>query len=243
MLAPLLRRPPPDSTLVVEAGNLLKGSALRATFETAPNAVSVECYLDERRSLISLIDAEAREAGLTVSREAREYLLALLGSDRLTTRGEVVKLMLYAAGAGTIEVADVEAIVANAAPSGLEALIDLALLGDLAGVERASRRFFADGGDAGLLVIRLVSRVTLLHRIRLEMEAGKGFDGAMQGQFLPPSVRAALAKQAERWTSAALGKRLPAVQSVAARVRRDPRLAPAIATRMLWTLARAPVNR
>jgi len=224
---PLLRRPPQDCTLVVEAGNLQKGSPLRSAFETSANAVSVECYPDERRSLVSLIDAEAREAGF----------------DRLTTRSEVVKLMLYAAGAGTIEVADVEAIVADAAPSGLEAVIDHALLGDLAGVERASGRFFADGGDAGLLVIRLVSRVVLLHRIRLEMEAGKGLEAAMQGQFLPPSARAALAKQAERWTSAALGRRLPAVQTVAARVRRDPRLGQAMATRALWTLARAQIKR
>ena len=208
LLEPLFRRPPEDCTVVVEAGNLPKGSSLRVAFETAANAVSVECYPDERRALVSLIDAEAREAGLTVTREAREYLLALLGSDRLTTRSEVVKLMLYAAGAGTIEVADVEAIVADAAPSGLDALIDHALGGDMTGVEQASLRFFADGGDAGFLVIRLVSRVTLLHRIRLEMEAGRGFEAASQSQFMPPSARAALARQAERWTAAALGKRL-----------------------------------
>jgi len=243
LFEPLFHRPPQDCTLVVEAGNLTKGSALRVAFETAANAVSVECYPDERRALVALIDAEAQKAGLNVTREAREYLLALLGSDRLTTRSEVVKLMLYAAGAGTIEVTDVEAIVADAAPSGLDALIDHSLLGDVAGVERASSRFFADGGDAGFLVIRLVARITLLHRIRLEMEAGKGIEGAMQGQFLPPSARAALAKQAERWTSGALGKRLPAIQAVAARTRRDPRLGQAMAMRALWALARSPGNR
>ena len=242
-LAPLLRSPPPDNAMVVEAGNLPKTSSLRATFETAANAASVECYPDERRSLSSLIDAESSRAGVTLTREAREHLLGLLGSDRLTTRGEIAKLMLYAAGARTIEAADVEAIVADAAPSGLDALIDHALLGDLAGVERASGRFFAEGGDADFLVMRLVSRVLLLHRIRLDMDRGKGFEAAMQGQFLPPSARAALARQAERWTAAALGRRLPAIQAVAARTRRDPRLAQAIATRALWTLAKASVNR
>src|ERR1700722_17501686 len=243
LFEPLLRRPPQDCTVVVEAGNLPKGSPLRVAFETAANAVAVECYPDERRALVSLVDAEAQRAGLNVSRDAREYLLALLGSDRLTTRSEVVKLMLYAASASTIEVEDVEAIVADAAPSGLDSVIDHALLGDLAGVERASGRFFADGGDADFLVMRLVSRIVLLHRIRLEMEAGKGLEAALQGQFLPPAARAALAKQAERWTSSALGRRLPAIRTVAARVRRDPRLGQAAATRALWTLARAPVNR
>jgi DNA polymerase-3 subunit delta len=207
------------------------------------NAVAVECYPDERRSLVSLIDAEAREAGLNVSRDAREYLLALLGSDRLTTRSEVAKLMLYAAGAATIEVEDVEAIVADAAPSGLDALIDHALLGDFTGVERASFRFFADGGDAEVVIMRLVSRMGLLHRIRLEMETGKGFEAALQGQFLPPAARAALARQAERWSPGALGKRLPAIRAAAARARRDPRLARAAAMRALWALARSTGNR
>jgi DNA polymerase III subunit delta len=243
LFEPLLRRPPQDCTVIVEAGNLPKGSPLRVAFETAANAVAVECYPDDRRALVSLIDAEAQRAGLNVSRDAREYLLALLGSDRLTTRSEVVKLMLYAAGAATIEVEDVEAIVADAAPSGLDALIDHALLGDFTGVERASFRFFADGGDAEVVIMRLVSRMGLLHRIRLEMETGKGFEAALQGQFLPPAARAALARQAERWNSGALGKRLPAIRAVAARARRDPRLARAAAMRALWALARSPGNR
>jgi DNA polymerase-3 subunit delta len=243
LFEPILRRPPQDCTVIVEAGNLPKGSPLRVAFETAANAAAVECYPDERRALASLIDAEAQRAGLNVSRDAREYLLALLGSDRLTTRSEVVKLMLYAAGAAMIEVEDVGAIVADAAPSGLDALIDHALLGDLAGVERAAFRFFADGGDAEVVIMRLVSRMGLLHRIRLEMETGKRFEAALQGQFLPPAARAALARQAERWTSGALGKRLPAVRAVAARARRDPRLARAAAMRVLWALAKSPGNR
>jgi len=244
-IEPLLLRPPSDSTLVVEAGSLPKSSPLRLAFESAKNAVAIECHPDDSRALGALVDGEAREAGLSLTPEARQYLLALIGSDRLISRAEVAKLMLYAAGSETIEAADVEAIVADAAPSEFDAAIDCALLGDIAGVERASGRFFADGGDAGLLVIRLVARVGLLHRIRLEMEQRRSFEAALQANFFPlsPASRAALARQAERWTSAALGQRLPAIQTVAARARRDPRLAPAIAMRALWALATAVKGR
>jgi DNA polymerase-3 subunit delta len=77
-----------------------------------------------------------------------------------------------------------------------------------------------------------------LHKLRLEMERGRPFDAAMQTQYvrISPSGRAALAKQAERWSSSALGKRLAAVSALAARVRRDPRLADVLATRALWSL-------
>ena len=239
VVEPLFARPPGDCTIIVEAGSLKKGTGLRTAFEKADTAASIECYPDDRRSLGPLIEAEARTAGLTIAAEARDYLVSLLGSDRMTTRGEVAKLMLYASGKPRIEVEDIEAIVADAAPSSLDALIDAALLGDMGGLESNGSRYFAEAGDAGLLVIRLVSRLTLLHRLRLEMEHGRTFDAAMQAQYvrLSPAARGALAKQAERWTSAALAKRLAAVATLSARVRRDTRLADVLATRALWSLA------
>jgi DNA polymerase-3 subunit delta len=237
-LAPLFARPPPDCVVIVEAGSLKKGTGLRAAFESADNAASIECYPDDRRVLGALIEAEARAAGLAIAPEARDYLIGFVGSDRLTTRGEIAKLTLYAGGKGRIEVEDVEAIVADAAPFGLDALIDDALMGDMAGLEAGASRYFADGGEASGLVVRLAARLALLHRLRLEMERGRPLEAAMQTQSvrISPSRRTALGKHAERWSSAALGKRLVAVAAVAARVRRDPRLADILATRALWSV-------
>jgi DNA polymerase-3 subunit delta len=239
LFEPLFARPPSDCAIVVEAGNLKKGSPLRTAFESASNAASVECYADDKRALAALIEAEAREARLAIAPEARDYLASLLGTDRMTSRGEVAKLMLYAAGSGKVEVADIEAIVTDAAPAEVDAAIDQALLGNVREVETTAGRFFADGGDAGFLLIRLAARVTLLHRIRLEMDAGRSFDGAAQALFvrLSKEGRDALARQARLWSAAALGRRLPAIQTVAARGRRDARLARALATRALWALA------
>jgi DNA polymerase-3 subunit delta len=236
---PLFARPPIDCVVIVEAGSLKKGTALRSAFEKSDAAASVECYPDDRRTLGPLIEAEARAAGMTIAPEARESLMALLGADRGSTRGEIAKLMLYARGQSRIELADVEAIVAEAAPSSLDATIDAALLGDVAGLETGAQRFFADGGEVGFLVVRLTQRVTLLHRLRLEMERGKLFEAALQAAPSPrmsPSARAALAKQAERWTAASLARRLPALATLSGRVRRNPRLAEPLALRALWAL-------
>ena len=244
-LTPLLARPPVDCTIVVEAGALKRGAALRNAFEKADNAASIECYPDDKRTLGPLIDAEARAAGLSIAPEARDYLVSLLGSDRGATRGEIAKLTLYARGKHRIEIEDVEAIVADAAPSTLDAALDAALSGDLAGLEAGAGRFFADGGDPGFLVTRLTQRMTLLHRLRIEMESGKSFEAAAQSQNLrmAPSARMGLAKQAERWSAASVARRLPAIAGLAARVRRNPRLGEAVALRALWALAsglRAP---
>ena len=50
-LAPLFKAPPRDCAIVVEAGSLKKGTALRSAFEKMGNGVSIECYPDDRRTI------------------------------------------------------------------------------------------------------------------------------------------------------------------------------------------------
>ena len=238
-LEPLFGRPPTDCTIVVKAGQLKKGTGLRAAFESSPARAAIECYSDDANALESLIDAEAHAAGVAIAPEARAALVGMVGADRQTTRGEIAKLMLYTRGQAQITAEDVEAIVSDAAPSNLDEVIDHTLLGDLPAVEMSLARFFDEGGDADYLMIRLVARLTLLHRLRVEMDQGRSFDTACQALFvkLPSSARRALARQAERWTSERVAERLPAVRLASARVRTEWRLAEILATRALWTLA------
>jgi len=238
-LEPLFARPPADCAIVVKAGQLRKGAGLRAAFESSALRVSIECYSDDANALETLIDAEARAAGLSIAPDARAALVALTGADRRTTRGEIAKLMLYARGESAVTAEDVEAIVSDAAPSNLDEVVDHALLGDLNGVETSLTRFFHEGGEADHLMIRLVQRLLLLHRLRLEMDQGRPFDAACQAVFvkLPFGARRALARQAERLTSESIAQRLPAVRLASARVRAESQLAEVLATRALWSLA------
>jgi len=234
-LEPLFARPPTDCAIVVKAGVLRRGAALRAAFESSAVRASIECYSDDAGALQSLIEAEASAAGLSIAPDARAALVSLVGADRQTTRGEIAKLMLYARGQSRIEAEDVEAIVSDAAPSNLDQVVDQALLGDLP----ALARFFHEGGEADHLMMRLIARLTLLHRLRIEMDQGRSFDAACQALFvkLPLGARRALARQAERWTSESIAQRLPAVRQASARVRSDARLGEVLATRALWALA------
>ena len=238
-IEPLVKNPPPNCSIVVEAGALKKGAALRVLFEKTDHGASIECNSDDRRSLGPLIEAEAREAGLRIAPEARDALVALLGADRMTTRGEIAKLLLYAQGGQSIEVADVEAIVADAAPDALDDVVDSAFSGDGGAVEATAGRFFSEGGDAGLLLMALVRRLILLHRIKLELEAGARLDSVLQALYvrLPPSRKGALERQAGRWSAARLGRLAPALLNASARVRRDPKMAQITTMRALWALS------
>ena len=197
---PLIKRPPVNCALVVAAGALKKGTTLRALFEKSDRAASIECYSDDRRSLGPLIEAQVRDAGQSIAPDARDALVALLGADRMTTRAEIAKLLLYVHGERTIDVADIEAIIAEAAPDASDDVVDGAFSGDIAAIETAAGRFFGDGGDAGALMGLLVRRAMLLHRIRLGMEAGGRFEAVMQALYvrLPPVRKASLERQAQR---------------------------------------------
>jgi len=235
---PLVKSPPERCSVVIEAGALKKGVALRVLFEKSDRAASIECYSDDRRALGPLIEAQAREAGLRIAPDARDALAALLGADRMTTRAELAKLMVYAQGREAIELADVEAIVADAAPDAIDDVVDCAFSGDSAAIEAAAGRFFSEGGDAGLLLIMLTRRLVLLHRVKLEMDAGAQFEAAIHALYvrLAPPRKRALEHQASRWSKAKLEHLLPALRSASARVRRDTKMAEFTAMRTLWAL-------
>ncbi len=234
-LSPLFEKPPQSCTIIVRAGQLKRDSALRQAFEKMTGAASVECYSDEQASLARLLDSEAQAAGIAIVPEARTALIALLGADRETTRGEIAKLMLYAVGRKRIEVEDLEAIVSGAAPSKLEQVIDRSLTGDLPGSAVSAAQFFNEGGEGEQLMARLISQLMLLHRSRLETDAARSPFVAR----LPAAARKALARQSDVWTSEAIARRLPAIQAAGASVRGRPRLTRLLATRMLWALARS----
>ena len=238
-LEPLFARPPSECAVVIKAPQLKRGHALRSAFEKASNAASIECYSDDPKALGLLIDSAIRNAGLTISADARDALVDQLGADRQTSRAEIAKLILFVWGKNRIELDDVRAIVSDAAPSPLDDLVDQALGGKLQDAAASAARYFADGGDADQLVLRLVSRLTLLHRLRLEMEAGQTFDAAYERLYvkLPQEARRALAAAAERWTSEAIAERLPSVRATSSRVRSSPDLAQIFASRALWALA------
>ena len=238
-LSPLFARPPQNCTILVRAGQLKRDSALRQAFEKLADGASIECYSDEQASLVRLLDSEAQAAGIAIAPDARTALIALLGADRETTRGEIAKLMLYALGRERIEVEDLEAIVSGAAPSKLEQVIDRSLTGDLPGSAVSAAQFFNEGGEGEQLMARLISQLMLLHRLRLEAGLAQSVDAARLPSYvrLPTAARKALARQSDAWTSEAIARRLPAIQAAGANLRARSRLTRLLATRMLWALA------
>jgi DNA polymerase-3 subunit delta len=201
----LLALPALECRIVIEAGDLRRTAPLRSLCERARQAAAIPCYADDEKALGRLVDRELREAGLTIADDARAMLLPLLGGDRQASRSELSKLILYARGKGRIEADDVAAVVANASALAVDAVIDAALAGRFADLEREFAKLMAAGTSLGQIFWAGQRQLSELHKLRLTVEDGATVDSVMsswpRAQFRREAqVRAGL----RAWTAARL---------------------------------------
>jgi DNA polymerase-3 subunit delta len=235
-LAPLLADPPRACRIVVQAGNLVKGSPLRTAVEQSEVAAAIECYPDGHQDLIRLIDDEAREARARIEPDVRDHLLQFLGADRQASRAEVQKLFLYAQGKGTVTIADIEEIVSSASPSFASNVVDAAFTGDEKAIERTLEDFFASGGDANALHPALLRQALSLHAARLDTDSGAG-DSRVSFRGKGAAGAQSLERQTKLWPLARLDRLLKHLHERAALFRQEPQLAQALVVRLVWTIA------
>lgn len=228
---------PSDNPLIVEAGNLRPDSGLRKLFETHKGAAALPCYSDEK-SLLGVIDTELAEAGLSIDRETRDYLMTRLGADQALSRSEVVKLALYAQGGERIEHEDIEAIVGDAAETALDNFAYAVSGGDAKAALSELQRLAAAGTDRSAALSALGRHFTQLHRVAAAQGSGGSLEQAAKS--LKPRLHfkrePVFIAHCRRWGTTRLLHALPLIQEAVKRSRRSPDLEVAFAERLVLTL-------
>ncbi|MCI0467655.1 MAG: DNA polymerase III subunit delta [Beijerinckiaceae bacterium] len=235
-IEPLLALPPSDCTIVIEADALKKDAPLRMLCERAKSAAAIQCYPDRPVDIARLIDAEVRAAGLTISPDAKEYLVTQLGEDRLSTRAELEKLVLYARGEGEITLNHVENIVCDASSLIVQEAVNEAFLGKLQPLDAKLRHVFAGASDHQALLAAALRHALDLHHARSgtangpgSFREGSGFQGFRQRGAFDLHLRA--------WTQDALSNAIGKLAQATAQSRREPKLGPSLAARVLLEIA------
>jgi len=226
------------NVLIVEAGNLRPDSGLRKAFESDKRAAALPCYSDER-DLAGLIESELAEAGLSIDRETRDYLVTRLGADQALSRAEVVKLALYAQGGGTVSHDDVEAIVGDAAETALDNFVYATSGGDAKAALLELQRLVAAGTDEGAALSALGRHFIQLHRVAAAVASGRTSEEALRSLRPPPRPRKreeAFLARSRKWGAGRLAKALPLIQEAVRRSRRSPDLEGAFAERLVLAL-------
>lgn len=240
----LVAAPPAACSVVLTAGALKKDAPLRKLVEGAKQGASIECLPDTEQDIHALVDRTLRDANLVATPEARALLLAALGEDRLMSRAELSKLVLYMQGREHVEAADVEAIVAHASSIASDRVVAGAFAGRAGETLDA---YFAQGGDAGSLLFGALRYAVALHRARLAMEREGGRADVGVNMLFRAGFgfmhRALMEEQLKSWTSDRVGKLIEPLRAAQTRARANASTAQMEAERALWNVARAAERR
>lgn len=236
----LVSEPPRDAIILIEGGDLKKGAGLRAVVEAAASAMALPCYADETRGVDAVIDEELQKAGMTISLEARQALRRSLGGDRLASRGEVEKLVLYAQGHDQITVEDVSLSIGDVAGLSVDEVVDAVLEGKLDAFETSFSRLNASGNQIQAILSAMMRQFQALHAMRGVMDA-KGQSAASAVAAARPPVffsrRKTVENALQRWGAEGAGRVLERLQNAVLQTRRRPDLAEAIARHTLLAIA------
>lgn len=236
----LLDEPPTDCLVLIEGGDMKKSAPLRVAVERSGAGMALSCYADDGRGLDGLIEEVMASAGLRLSMEARQFLKASLGADRLASRSELEKLALYCHGREEVQPEDIEAVIGDVAASPADACVDAVLTGRMDLFDRYFARHISGGNPPFLLLAAALRQVHLLMLLRGQMEnEGKSASAAMAAARPPiffsrkPAVEASLAK----WSVERLDQAASRLQAGILKSRQNQALSDAISRQTLLALS------
>jgi len=235
----LIARPPTDAAILIEAGDLKKGAALRSVVEAGASAMALPCYADEARGIDNLIDDVLGKAGLSITLEARQALKNALGGDRLASRGEIEKLALYCYGAERVSLEDVKASTGDVSALSFDAAVDAVLEGNLPALDQALVRSAAAGTAPAVLLGSLIRQFQALQLMRRALDAGASA-AAVVASARPPvffSRRKTVERAIGVWSQDAAARALERLQGAILQTRQRPELAHSVARQAMLALA------
>jgi DNA polymerase-3 subunit delta len=231
--------PAGDALIVVEGGDLAKGTGLRKVFEGADNAAAIACYGDNARDLPDVVRDALKAEGFSIAPDALADAASRLGSDRGVTRRELEKLALYARGSKQITLDDVRAVLGDEAEVRSEEALDAAGQGDLKRLDLALERLWVAGTSPVAIVRMALSHFQRLALAKNEMERGETIDGAMR-KLRPPMHfmrQTAFKAQAANWDSPRLLEALDLLLETEALTKTTAVPAETVTARALFSIA------
>ncbi|MCQ1852156.1 DNA polymerase III subunit delta [Neorhizobium galegae] len=236
----LVDGPPPANILIVEAGDLKKGSGLRKIAEPSRSIAVIPCYADDVKTLNGLIDSELGSEGLRISQGARQRLLELLGGDRVASRNEIRKLALYCRGMGMVEEEHIDGIIGDASAVSADEAVDAILSGDLPGLHRAIQKVVSSKTPVFLVLQSCLKQFQLLDLMKAEMEEKKLHTAQVMmtlGRHIHFKRKPLIEKALRTWSSPALARETERLQAAILMSRQRQSLEPNIAFHTLMATA------
>ena len=204
--------PAGGNPVVIVAGALKPASKLLKLALADPAAMAFASYLPDARDAGRLVGELGRGLGLEISGAVAQRIGNSTGGNRAIIEQELIKYSVYLdAGPGSVKALDHEAVDALGADSDegdLSRLVDSVMGGDAGQLEAEIARLRTEGLEGITLIRALMRRLTLLARLRGEVEAGSNPSAVMasSGKSLFWKEKDAIGAQLARWRAPLLAK-------------------------------------
>lgn len=228
-----------DALVVVEAGDLSKGTGLRKLFEGDDKAAAIACYADTARNLEDVVRDAMRGAGLSIAPDALADAVSRLGSDRGVTRRELEKLALYAQGQKSVSLEDVRAVMGDEAEARAEEASDAAGNGDFARLDLALERLWTADASVAQILRGAMGHFQRLASVRESVNRGESLDTVIRRQRPPIHFlrEQSFKAQVNRWSDERLADALDMLLEAEALSRTTAVPAEAVCGRTLMNIA------
>jgi DNA polymerase-3 subunit delta len=228
-----------DALVVVEAGDLAKGTGLRRVFEEDDAAAAIACYPDNARDLSDVVRNALKAEGLAIAPDALEDAVSRLGADRGVTRRELEKLALYAHGSANVSVEDVRAAMGDEAETRIEEALDAAGAGDVPRLDLALERLWIAGTSPAQIIRGALGHFQRVWLVKLAASRGEPVDSAMRKGWpqIHFSRTAAFKAQVSRWSEERLSDACDLLLETEALTRTTAMPAEAVTGRALFSVA------
>jgi DNA polymerase III subunit delta len=234
-----LESPAPAGRLVVEAGDLTKTAPLRGLFEKSDHAFALPCYSDSARDLGTLVDSMMREEKRTLDPEARTLLLRNLGADRLTSKAEIDKLLLYTLDEPRITRQHIVDILGDVAEHRLDRLVDCVFLGKIREMDALLHALFEEGLEPSQVLSQVQRHLFLLMQAVPVFAQSQSVESALrEWRGLPFQRKDAIAMQVRHIRINQCTAWLERVSHGIIAARRERVLAPALVEQILFAIVR-----
>lgn len=240
----LLQAPAAGNPVALVAGALKPASKLLKLALAEPAALAFASYAPEGEQAERLVLDMARVEGLVTRPDVARRLAEACGGNRAILAFELAKLALYLDAAPErpkpLDHDTLDAVGAAAEEGDLSRLVDSVGGGNAGALQAELVRLSSEGIDGVPLVRAVLRRMTLLARLRAQVERGNSVDAVMasSGKSLFWKEKDGIARQLGRWRSDSLARSISRLVETEWRLKAPGALGAAAVDEELFTICR-----
>ena len=185
VISSYLEKPGEDCLVLLQGNSFSPSSAIRKFFEDHDTAKIIACYSDDSQNIEIMITNMLKKENISIDIDAKKALIERLGLDRLVTKTEIEKAILFAGEGGNLNYKDTISFVGDQTLINLEKLSDTTFLGDLKSTFSILLRLEKDNTSSVEIIRVLLRQLHNLLRIKISTMSGLNIETVINS-FKPP---------------------------------------------------------